>query len=197
MGSLASGKRNRRWLFLAIAVLLRVMLWFTFDFISRLYAPSRALAAARQQWEAVELRNYRLKLQMLGWGGCQQQAEVFRERVVAVDFNTCRYYSPRSVTMLFNEAERFMRRPETGWQCRRPLSGRDCGCYANYDVEIVYNTQYGYPEKVVVDLDRYEPNRMHADYWRYLMLNRREPSCGGPVEPAGRHLRIEAFEPLP
>jgi hypothetical protein len=48
-----------------------------------------------------------MTVEMKGWGGCTQDAEVRRERVVAT--NTCRYYSSRTVSALFSEAERFLK----------------------------------------------------------------------------------------
>lgn len=163
----------------------------------QLDAERRAFEDARARWLAAPVEHYRLVLHMRGWGGCTQDAEVRRERVAAVTANSCRYYSPRTVTSLFLEAERFMRRPEFGSTCRRGIPGRDCACYAPYQVTARYNQQHGYPELLQVSVGAYRPNRAHLHYWRYLLRNGHEPSCGAPVEPAGRHLVVERFEPLP
>jgi hypothetical protein len=163
----------------------------------QLGAERRAFEAARARWLAAPVDHYRLVLHMRGWGGCTQDAEVRRERVAVVSANSCRYYSPRTITSLFVEAERFMRRPEFGSACRRGIPGRDCACYAPYQVTARYNQQHGYPELLQVRVDAYRPNRTHLHYWRYLLRNGREPTCGAPVEPAGRHLVVESFQPLP
>lgn len=160
-------------------------------------APRRALEAARARWEAAPVEHYRMAVEMRGWGGCAQDAEVRRERVVRIAKNSCRFFSPRTVTSLFTEVERFLRSPEFGATCRRGLPGRDCACYAPYQVSTVYNSRHGYPEELVVTIERYQPNRNHLHYWRYLLRNWREPNCGGPVEPAGRHVVVARFEPLP
>ncbi len=175
---------------LLLAALLGAVFW-------QLGAERRALEAARARWLAAPVERYRMVLHMKGWGGCTQDAEVRRERVAAIAINTCRYYSPRTVTSLFVEAERFMRGPEFGASCRRGIPGRDCACYAPYNVVARYNEEHGYPELLQVTLGRYRPNRAHLHYWRYLLRHGREPTCGAPVEPAGRHLVVERFEPLP
>jgi hypothetical protein len=163
----------------------------------QLGAERRAFEAARARWLAAPVEHYRMVLHMKGWGGCTQDAEVRRERVAAVVTNTCRYYSPRTVSTLFAETERFMRGPEFGSACRRGIPGRDCACYAAYDVVARYNQQHGYPELVQVSIGPYQPNRSHLHYWRYLLRHGREPTCGAPIEPSGRHLVVETFEPLP
>jgi hypothetical protein len=163
----------------------------------RLDAPRRELEAARARWLAAPVEHYRLVVRMKGWGGCSQDAEVLRERVIAISLNSCRYFSPRTVNGLFVETERFLRGPEIGSSCRRGIPGRDCACYAPYRVAASYDPQRGYPSELLVELGLYAPNRTHLDYWRYLLRHGREPACGGPVEPAGRHVVIELFEPLP
>jgi hypothetical protein len=163
----------------------------------QLGAPRRALEEARARWLAAPVEHYRLVVRMKGWGGCSQDAEVRRERVVTIAANTCRFYSPRTVSGLFAEAERFLRAPEFGISCRRGLPGRDCACYVPYTVIAAYDPQRGYPSRLQVSVGDYAPNRTHLHYWRYLLRNGREPICGGPVEPAGRHVVVELFEPLP
>lgn len=160
-------------------------------------AEARSLDAARARWSAAAVEQYRLVVQMKGWGGCSQDAEVRRERVVAINANSCRYYSPRTVSSLFAETERFLRAPEFGASCRRGLPGRDCACYAPYEVVAEYHPQYGYPSRLEVSVGSYAPNRTHIHYWRYLLRNGREPVCGGPVEPAGRNVVVQRFEPIP
>lgn len=177
----------------ALTVALALVAWVGWE----LGAPGRALDAARAHWSAAPVDHYRLVVRMVGWGGCSQDAEVRRERVVAVARNTCRFFSPRTVSSMFAEMERFMRPPEVGGTCRRGIPGRDCACYAPYQVSAAFNAERGYPERVQVSWGRYAPNRLHLHYWRYLLRNGREPICGGPVEPPGRHLIVERFEPLP
>lgn len=162
----------------------------------QLGADKRALDAARARWMAAPVEHYRLAVRMRGLGGCSQDAEVRRERVATVINNSCRYYSPRTVSSLFSETERFLRSPEMGASCRRGIPGRDCACYAPYAVAVQYDQQYGYPSHLLVTLGNYQPNRAHLHYWRYLLRHGREPACGGPVEPAGRDIVIERFEPI-
>jgi hypothetical protein len=162
-----------------------------------LSAQRRALAAAKSRWGAAPVEHYRMVVRMVGWGGCTQDAEVRRERIVAVARNTCRFFSPRTVTGMFAEIERFMRLPEAGGGCRRGLPGRDCACYAPYRVGAEFDPARGYPTRVLISLDSYAPNRGHLHYWQHLLRHGREPLCGGPVEPPGRHLVVELFEPLP
>lgn len=163
----------------------------------QLGAPRRALAEARARWAEAPAEHYRLLVSMRGWGGCTQDAVVRRERVVAVATNTCRYHSPRTVTGLFAETDRFLRGPEFGDTCRRGIPGRDCACYVPYQVDAQYDPARGYPSALRVTVGDYAPNRAHLHYWRHLLRTGREPACGGPVEPAGRHLVVELFEPLP
>ena len=163
----------------------------------QLGAPRRELARARARWLAAPAAHYRMVVAMKGWGGCTQEAEVRRERVVAVAQNSCRYHNPRTVTTLFSEAERFLRAPELGTSCRRGLPGRDCACYAPYRLATEYNAEHGYLQRIQITLGGYAPNRGHLHYWRYLLRHGREPACGGPVEPAGRHVVVEQFELLP
>jgi len=73
----------------------------------QLGAPRRELELARARWLAAPAEHYRMIVEMKGWGGCTQDAEVRRERVVVT--NTCRYYSPRTASALFSEAERFLK----------------------------------------------------------------------------------------
>lgn len=160
-------------------------------------AQVRALDAARARWSANQVNHYRLVVRMAGWGGCTQDAKVRRERVAAIAENTCRFFSPRTVSSMFVEVERFMRRPEVGGACRRGIPGRDCACYVPYEVRAEFDAERGFPREVRVIWGRYEPNRLHLHYWRYLLRHGREPICGGPVEPPGRHLIVERFEPLP
>lgn len=160
-------------------------------------APRRALSQARSSWSTASVAHYRIVVRMQGWGGCLQDAEVRHERVVAVAANSCRYHNPRTVTALFAETERFLNGPELGSTCRRGLPGRDCTCFAPFQTVAEYDHQYGFPRQVQVTVKNYVPNRLHLDYWRFVLRNGREPTCGGPVEPAGRHLVIERFEPLP
>ena len=75
----------------------------------QLGAPRRELELARARWLAAPAEHYRMIVEMKGWGGCTQDAEVRRERVVAIATNTCRYYSPRTVSAPFSEAERFLK----------------------------------------------------------------------------------------
>jgi len=157
----------------------------------------RALDAARARWLANPADHYRMVVRMKDWGGCTQDAVVRHEWVTDVAENTCRYFSPRTVTGLFREIERFLSAPEIGASCRRGIAGRDCACFAPYRVNARYHPQLGYPEEVIVTLDGYAPNRAHLHYWRYLLRHGREPACGGPVEPGGRHLVVERFEALP
>ena len=160
-------------------------------------APWRSLAAAQSRWLAADLGHYRLEVVMKGWGGCTQVAEVVQEQVTVIDRNSCRYHNPRTVTSLFREIERFAAPPDIGIACRTPLPGRDCACYAPYIVATRYHPQLGYPEQVIISIERYAPNRAHLHYWRYLITHGREPSCGGPLEPAGRHIEVVGLEPLP
>lgn len=162
----------------------------------RLDAPRRELAAARARWEAAPVGHYRMLLRMKGWGGCTQDAVVRNELVVAIATNTCRYHSPRTVSGLFVEAERFLRSPEVGTRCRRGLPGRDCACYAPYAVATEYDQARGFPSRIQVHVGAYQPNRAHLHYWRFLLSRWREPTCGGPVEPAGSHIVVELFEPM-
>jgi hypothetical protein len=175
---------------LLLAALAAAVFW-------QLEAPRRALEAARTRWNASPVEQYRLVVSMRGWGGCHQDAQVRRERVTAITSNSCRYYSPRTVTSLFAETERFLRSPEFGSGCRRGIPGRDCACYAPYEVVAEYDQQYGYPTLLQVRVGAYTPNRTHLHYYRYLLQHGREPVCGGPVEPVGRHIVVERFEPLP
>lgn len=161
----------------------------------QLDAPRRELATARARWEAAPVTHYRMFVRMIGWGGCSQNAVVRHEQIVAVETNTCRYHSPRTVSSLFVEAERFLRGPEFGASCRRGLPGRDCACYAPYTISAEYDATYGYPSRLEVSIGEYRPNRAHVHYWRFLLNKGHEPQCGGPVEPAGRHLVVELFEP--
>lgn len=163
----------------------------------QLGAPRRTFEEARARWLAAPVEQYRLVIRMKGWGGCSQDAKVRRERVVAIAENTCRFHSPRTITSLFAETDRFLRSPELGAGCRRGIPGRDCACYIPYSVVAEYDPQRGYPSRLEVNVTNYAPNRAHLDYWRYLLRNGREPACGGPVEPAGRHVVVELFEPLP
>jgi hypothetical protein len=175
---------------LLLVALVAVVAW-------RLDEPRRNLEAARARWLAAPVEHYRLVVRMQGWGGCFQDAEVRNERVVSIASNSCRYYSPRTVSSLFMETERFLRGPEVGSSCRRGIAGRDCACYVPYKVVAEYDPERGYPSTLQVIVNLYAPNRTHLHYWRYLLNHGREPACGGPIEPAGRHLVIELFEPLP
>lgn len=188
-------RSNRAVQLLCGAVLLLAALVATFAW--QLDAPRRELRAARARWLAAPIEHYRLVVRMRGWGGCSQDAEVRNERVVLINSNGCRYFSPRTVSTLFVEAERFLSAPELGAGCRRGIPGRDCACYAPYQVQIEYDPVHGFPSQLQATLKGYAPNRMHVHYWRYLLTHWREPACGGPVEPADRHLVIGLFEPLP
>jgi hypothetical protein len=167
------------------------------SFFWQIGTQARALDAARTRWQAQPIGHYRIAVRMLGWGACRQEATVRNERVASIAENGCRYFSPRTVSNLFTEIERFLRSPEIGSACRRGLPGRGCACFARYHVSAIYNQQRGFPEMVQVTWGRYEPNRLHLDYWRYLFGNLHEPRCGGPVDPPGRHLVVELLEPLP
>jgi hypothetical protein len=159
-------------LFVATALLVLAV-----AFLWQIGAQARALDAARARWQAQPIGHYRIAVRMLGWGGCRQEATVRNERVDTIFENGCRYFSPRTVSSMFVEIDRFLRGPEIGARCRRGLTGRGCACYTPYRVVAVYNQQRGFPEMVQVTWGRYEPNRLHLDYWRYLFDNLREPRC--------------------
>jgi hypothetical protein len=160
-------------------------------------APLRELAAARALWASQPVAHYQIVARMVGWGGCTQDAAIRYERIDSVALNTCRYHSPRSVTALFDETERFLRGAETGLTCRRGMPGKGCACYIPYGIEVRYNAQRGYVEQLVVSWASYAPNRAHMDYWRYWWEHGREISCGGPLQPPGRHIVVDRFQELP
>ncbi|NJN18280.1 MAG: hypothetical protein HC822_19500 [Oscillochloris sp.] len=185
-----------RLLWIALLLITGLTAWIGW-WILDVNAPRRELSAARGRWDAAPVTHYRIVVQMRGWGGCRQDAEVRYEQLVAVAENTCRFFNPRTVSALFGETERFLSPPEFGSSCRRSLPGRDCSCYVPYQVRAVYDPELGIPREVRVEWGQYAPNRSHVDYWRYLLANWREPACGGPLAPPGRHLVVEVFEILP
>ncbi len=174
----------------AAALLIGLVIWHT-------TAAARDLAAARQRWATRPFLHYRMVLRRQGWGSCQQDVEVYNEQVVKITSNTCRRDNPRSVSDLFAEIERYLRPPEAGMYCRNGLAWHGCACYIPYTVTNVYNSRLGYPETIKVSWGAYAPNRWHIDYWHYLVANWREPACGGPLEPPGKHLVVFELKPLP
>lgn len=105
------------------------------------------LAQARQRWTAAPVAHYRLEMtirhQPMGTSSCTYAVEVQTEQIVQIDVNTCQE-ELRSISALFDHIQFFI--DSYGGTACGP---NGCACDGPVGVDAVYDTQLGYPRRVV------------------------------------------------
>jgi hypothetical protein len=161
------------------------------------YPPTRTVfLEAKQRWQARPFSAYRfLFVHDTGTHSCAYQVEIQDERVISVEpakTTSVQKANPscpqqptvpvRSISQLFNQIQPYA----TEWTC----GPNGCEC-DRLEVSATYNTQWGYPETVVL-------RQVAPLWWKQMEKGLGLPSCtligvGGPLfqvenlTPLGKH----------
>jgi hypothetical protein len=150
---------------------------------------------AETRWEQRPFRNYRMQLTEENHTPlftliCTMDVEIRNEEIARVWQSDCPPPILWTVSGLFeltNSLEAHI--------CYPAFSG-GCACATNYQVQTNYHPQLGYPRKITrstVTAIQYT----HLDYWRYLVLERKQPWCSGIANSSIRTVTVESLTPLP
>lgn len=172
-----------RWILLAIGV--AVLSCGVLLILQRPITPSTQLAEAESRWAARPFSHYRLVLD--AGSTCRLAFEVRDEQVSSVLQESSCGYPTRTVKDLFDLLKR--NKP-----IRQDCSYYRCACRQAIDVYAAYDRQWGYPSRIAVGLQR-EANLLSGDYWRYVLANRRFPSCSRTSD--AEIVRVLSLTPLP
>jgi hypothetical protein len=115
-------------------------------------APARDLAAAQRRWGARPFSGYRLVIETHAFGSCHYEIEVRDERVTTILQRSCLGPAP-TVTDMFHEIQAHID--------ERSCGPNGCACDGPIGVEVVYDSQLGYPTQFVI-----RPQPQHR--WQYI-----------------------------
>jgi hypothetical protein len=147
--------------------------------------PSSQMAEAESRWAARPFTHYRLVIE--AGSTCQLAVEVRDEQVSSVLQESSCGYPARTVKDLFDVLKR--NKP-----IRQDCSYYRCACRQAIDVYAAYYREWGYPSRIAVGLQR-EANLLNGDYWRFVLTNRRFPSCSRTSD--AEIVRVLSLTPLP
>ncbi len=140
------------------------------------YVQSRALAAARERWEARPFDRYILTIEqdsdILTYVSMEEHYAVWDESLYIVQ----RRVALMSVTQFFALIERYPRHTEFRCGGVSPT----CPLPATYRVIVDYDEQWGYPQ--TIQLSRTDhPDWLNPDFWGWLWQSGAWQQCGNPL----------------
>jgi hypothetical protein len=104
------------------------------------------LTLAKKTWNKQGISHYRLTLNYSSPEKCQQELEIKADKIVSVKQNTCISIPPLNINELFKKIEAIA----DGKQC----GPNGCACDGTIGVNANYDSQFGYPLRVVTTLQR-------------------------------------------
>jgi hypothetical protein len=144
------------------------------------FSPAATLARAQQHWESRTFTDYR----MVGHFFCRYDALIQNEQVVETFDSDC----SRGI---YPVSEQFL-------SIQQMLSNRSCGfndcvCGGRGVIEVQYNPQWGYPERILYEISP-EHRWRTIEYWQARLQGK--ANCPYAFEMA-MEMRVDSLTPLP